>query len=73
MPAATAVTTPVELTVAIEVFELVHAPPLVPLLLYCVVAPIQSGDVPLTVPALTFAFTVRLCAAVAVLQLPVTV
>ena len=34
-------------------------PPAVPLLVYVAVALIQSGDVPLTVPAVTFGFTVN--------------
>jgi len=59
VPALTAVTCPVELfTVATLVFELLHVPPLVPLLLYVAVPPIQSGLVPVTVPALTFGLTV---------------
>ena len=59
VPALTAVTNPVdELTVATEVLELLQLPPPVPLLVYIVVFPIQSGDVPLTVPADTFGFTV---------------
>ena len=36
-----------------------HAPPAVPLLLYVAVAPIQSGEAPLTVPADTFGETVN--------------
>ena len=60
MPAATAVTTPVvALTVATLVFVLLHVPPAVPLLLYVAVPPMQSGDAPLTVPALTFPLTVN--------------
>ena len=59
MPAATAVTTPDEVTVAIEVFELLHEPPGSPLLLYCVVTPMQSGEEPLTVPAFAFGLTVN--------------
>src|SRR6185369_11735638 len=52
VPAATAVTNPEpELTVATEVFELLHDPPASPLLEYVAVCPIQMGDVPLTVPA----------------------
>ena len=58
VPALTAVTNPVvTLTVATEVLVLDHAPPAVPLLLYVAVAPIQSGEVPDTVPAFA-AFTV---------------
>ena len=60
VPAATAVTKPLdEFTVATPVLELLQLPPDVPLLVYVAVAPIQSGDVPLTVPALTFGFTVK--------------
>ena len=73
VPELTAVTTPVAFTVATDVFELLHVPPPVPLLLYCAVAPAQSGEVPVTVPAVTFGFTVRTADEVAVLQLPVMV
>ena len=73
VPAATAVTTPDAFTVATEVFELLHEPPLVPLLLYCAVAPGQSGDVPVTVPAVTLGLTVSNADDDAVPQLPVTV
>src|SRR5207244_2859249 len=73
VPAATAVTTPVALTVATEVFELLQLPPAVPVLLYCAVAPTHNGDVPFTVPAVTFGLTVSVCLAVDVLQVPVTV
>ena len=72
VPAETAVTIPDPFTVATEVFELLHEPPPVPLLLYCAVAPIQSGVVPLIVPAVTLAVTVSVCAAVDVLQEPLT-
>src|SRR6185503_349951 len=59
-PAATAVTNPVDaLTVATEVLVLLHAPPAVPLLVKVVVAPMQIGVVPLTVPAVTFGETVN--------------
>ena len=54
VPAATVVTTPEEFTVAIEVLEVDHAPPASPLLLYLDVTPMQSGVVPLTVPAFAF-------------------
>ena len=64
VPAATAVTTPDALTVAIDVLELDHAPPPSPLLEYCAVTPIQSGLVPLTVPAFAFGDTVRFFVAV---------
>ena len=60
VPAATAVTMPDAFTVAIEVLELVHDPPASPLLLYCVVAPMQRGEEPLTVPAFAFGFTVNI-------------
>src|SRR4026209_229402 len=60
VPAATAVTNPVDaLTVATEVLVLLQAPPEVPLLVKVVVAPIQIGVVPLTVPAVTFGETVN--------------
>ena len=53
VPADTAVTIPVvELTVATVVFELLHIPPVSPLLVYVAVAPIQRGESPLTLPAL---------------------
>ena len=55
IPALNAVTNPVEeLTVATDVLVLLQFPPLVPLLEYVAVLPIQSGDVPLTVPAEMF-------------------
>jgi hypothetical protein len=74
VPADTAVTRPVdEFTVATDVLLLLHDPPAVPLLVYVVVWPIQSGDVPLTVPADTFAFTVNACEALAEPQPPDTV
>ena len=60
VPAATAVTNPVVVfTVATDVLVDDHAPPAVPLLLYVAVAPIQSGEAPLTVPALTLGDTVN--------------
>jgi len=64
VPALTPVTCPVEaLTVAMEVFELLHVPPDVPLLVKLVEAPMQIGDEPETVPADTLALTVnRACA-----------
>ena len=59
MPALTAVTTPVvALTVATAVLVLLQLPPASPLLVYVAVAPAQSGDEPLTVPAFAFALTV---------------
>src|SRR4029079_5897174 len=55
VPAATAVTSPVPaFTVATEVLVLVHEPPPSPLLVYAAVAAMQSGEVPLTVPAFAF-------------------
>lgn len=59
IPALNAVTRPVVgFTEATAGFELVQVPPLLPVLLYVAVAPIQSGDVPLTVPAVTSGLTV---------------
>ena len=60
VPAPTAVTTPdVAFTVATPVLLLLQVPPASPVLLYVADWPIQSGDVPLTVPALAFGFTVK--------------
>ena len=60
VPALAAVTNPVlAFTVATVVFELLQVPPAVPLLEYVAVAPTHSGEVPLTVPGLTFADTVK--------------
>ncbi len=50
---------------------LLQLPPAVPLLVYVVVALIQSGDVPLTVPAVTVALTVNVLNAEAGLPQPV--
>ena len=62
IPALTAVTNPlVAFTVATAVLLLLHVPPVLPLLVYVVVTPIHKGLVPLTVPALAFALTVKLC------------
>ena len=59
VPADTAVTTPVAVTVATAGTVLLQLPPAVPpAMVYVGVAPIQTGVVPLTVPAVTFAFTV---------------
>src|SRR5687767_14969985 len=59
VPLLNAVTTPVaEFTVATAVLVLVHTPPGSPLVEYVVTSPMQSGDVPLTVPATTFGLTV---------------
>ena len=72
VPALNAVTTPVDaFTVATEVLLLLHDPPASPLLVYVAVAPIQSGDVPLTVPALAFGLTVNDCDALTGLLQPV--
>ena len=72
VPAATAVTTPdVAFTVATEVLLLLHDPPASPLLLYVADWPIQSGEVPLTVPALAFGFTVKVFDALTGLLQPV--
>src|SRR6266496_6428501 len=54
-----AVTTPVALTVAMAMLELLHEPLASPLLEYCAVIPIHKGVVPLTVPAVTFGETVN--------------
>ena len=71
VPALTAVTNPDEaFTVATAVLLLLHDPPASPLLVYVAVAPIQSGDVPLTVPALAFGLTVNDCDAVTGLLQP---
>ena len=71
-PAPTAVTTPdVAFTVATEVFVLLQVPPVFPLLVYVAVAPIQSGDVPLTVPAVAFGLTVNVFDALTGLAQPV--
>ena len=60
VPALNAVTSPVdELTDATDVFELLQLPPASPLLEYAAVAPMQSGEVPLTVPAFAFGLTVK--------------
>jgi hypothetical protein len=58
VPAATPVTTPVELfTVATAVLLVVQAPPALPLLENVVVPATQMPCVPLTVPALAAAVT----------------
>ena len=57
-PALTAVTTPVvKPTEATDGALLIHVPPGVPLLVKVGVAPIQSGEVPEIVPAVTFGLT----------------
>ena len=58
-PAVNAVTKPAPFTDATSGFVLLHVPPAVPLLLYVAVAPIHNGDVPVTVPAVTFGLTVN--------------
>ena len=71
-PALTAVTTPlVAFTVATAVLLLLHAPPVLPLLVYVAVAPIHKGLVPLTVPALALGLTVNVFDAVTGLLQPV--
>ena len=60
VPALTAVTNPdAAFTVATAGLLLLQDPPASPLLLYVAVAPIQSGEVPLTVPALALGLTVN--------------
>ena len=60
VPALTAVTNPDDaLTVATAALLLLQDPPTSPSLVYVAVAPIQSGEVPFTVPALAFGFTVN--------------
>ena len=72
VPAESAVTSPVDaFTVATEVLLLLQVPPASPLLLYVAVWPIQSGEVPLTVPALAFGFTVKVFDALTGLLQPV--
>ena len=62
VPALTAVTTPVPATtVATPGTVLLHDPPTVPSLVYVAVAEIHSGEVPLTVPAVTFGLIVTDC------------
>src|SRR6186997_3639533 len=58
VPAATALTNPdIEFTVATNVLLLLQLPPGVPSDVYVALPPIQSGVVPLTVPAVTFGLT----------------
>ena len=72
VPAESAVTAPVEaFTDATAGLLLLHDPPALPLLVYVAVAPIQSGDVPLTVPALAFGLNVNDCDALTGLLHPV--
>ncbi len=59
VPALNAETKPdVGFTDATAGLVLLHVPPASPVLLYVAVPPIQSGEVPLTVPALTLGSTV---------------
>ena len=60
VPALKAVTKPLDpFTVATIVFELLQLPPASPLLVQIAVAPVQSDNVPFTVPAFTFGFTIK--------------
>lgn len=60
VPALTIVTNPdAAFTIATAVLLLLQLPPAFPLLVYVVVAPIQRGVVPLTVPAFAFGLTVN--------------
>ena len=59
VPADSALTSPVEaFTDATVVLLLLQVPPASPVLVYVADAPIHSGDVPLTVPALAFGLTI---------------
>ena len=72
VPAATPVTSPdVAFTVATPVLLLLQVPPASPVLLYVADWPIQSGEVPFTVPALAFGFTVKVFDALTGLLQPV--
>ena len=72
VPVPTAVTIPdAALTVATDVLLLLHDPPASPVLLYVADEPIQSGEVPLTIPALAFGLTVNDCDALTGLLQPV--
>ena len=74
VPAPAAVTTPVvAFTVATAVLLLLHVPPALPVLLYVADWPIQSGDVPLTVPAVAFGLTVKVLKALTGPLQPLTV
>lgn len=60
VPALTAVASPAPaVTAATAVFVLLQLPPDVPSLLYVAVAPMQSNEVPLTLPGVTPGSTVR--------------
>src|SRR5882757_8267309 len=58
LPAATPVTTPLLLTVALPVLLLLHTPPDVPLLLSVIVDPVHTDVEPFNVPAVTVPGTV---------------
>ena len=74
VPAPTAVTTPVEAsTVATAVLLLLHDPPASPVLLYVADEPIQSGEAPVTVPALAFGLTITVADELAGPLQPLTV
>ena len=74
VPALNAVTIPVEAsTVATPVLLLLQLPPASPVLLYVADWPIQSGDVPLTIPAFALGLTVNNCDALAGPLQPLTV
>ena len=77
VPADTAVANPDASTVATAVLLLLHAPvpppSTTPLAVYVAIAPIQSGEVPEIVPAVTFGLTtIGIVAGSGALQ-PVTV
>lgn len=57
VPAVSAETIPLELTVATAVLSLVHAPPAVPLLLNDVAEPTHTDEAPLITPAVAVPFT----------------
>ena len=73
-PAATPVTTPVpEFTVATAVLLLLQLPPVLPLLVKVVVAPVHMVEEPLTVPASGRGLMVIFAEATELPQLPVIV
>ena len=60
IPTFNAVTKPVDaFTVATAVLLLLQVPPVVPVLVYVAVAPIQSGDVPIIFPAVRLGLIVK--------------
>ena len=64
VPGLTAVTSPEDAsTVAINTLLVLHTPPGFPVVVYVEELPGQSGDVPLTVPALAFGLTVTVAEA----------